>query len=172
MKRSITTILLAVLCFTAVQAQNSDKAVQEIRTEYTKLKSQIDKKTNDLVCLYLEDNKFDQRNEGGRYYNEKIYFYYTPDDRELKMVIYESQYGIQSTYSEYMFDGESLLFAFEQLNEDKDTEKRLYRQNGKTVKYSEGNKDKSISENEDEIAMLNKKAFQILQIFNSYMLRD
>lgn len=172
MKRTITTIILAMLCFTAMQAQDTAKEVQKIRTQYNLLKSQIEKKANDLVCLYLEDNKFEQQGEGERYYNQKIYFYYTPDERELKMVIIESQFGIFSTYAEYMLDGESLVFAFEQQNEDKDTEKRLYQQNGRVVKYSVGTKDKNIAENEDEIAMFNKMTYQMLTIFNSYMLRD
>lgn len=172
MKKTITTIILATLCFTVMQAQDTAKEVQKIRTQYNLLKSQIEKKTNDLVCLYLEDNKFEQQIEGERYYNEKIYFYYTPDERELKMVIFKSQFGIFSTYAEYMLDGESLVFAFEQQNEDKDIEKRLYQQNDKVVKYSVGNKDKNIAENEDEIAMFNKMTHQMLTIFNSYMLRD
>ncbi len=172
MKKTITTIILAALCLTAMQAQNTAKEVQQIRMQYNLLKSQIENKTNDLVCLYLEDNKFDQREPGARYYNEKIYFYYTSEERELKMVIIESQSGIFSNYAEYMLDGESLVFSFEQQNEEKESEKRLYQKNGKVVKYSEGNKDESITEKEDEIAMLNKVAFQMSGIFNSYMLRD
>lgn len=152
--------------------ENTTNEIQKIRTQYYELKSQIENKTNDLVCLYLEDNKFDQRKPGTRYYNEKTYFYYTPDYKELKMVILEGQNGIQSFYEEYMFNGESLVFAFEQQNEDKNSGKRLYQQDDKTVKYSVGNNDKNIAENEDKIAMLNKKAFQLLRIFNSYMLRD
>jgi hypothetical protein len=172
MKRIFITIIITMLCLTAIQAQDAAKDVQKIRTQYYKLKSQLEGKTNDLVCLYLEDNKYDQREPGARFYNEKIYFYYTPDERELKMVIFESQHGIFSTYAEYMFDDDLLTFAFEQQNEDKDSEKRLYRQNDKNDKYSVGNIDKNIAENEDDITMLNKKAFQLLRIFNSYMLRD
>ncbi|MDD3739344.1 MAG: hypothetical protein PHP31_08650 [Lentimicrobiaceae bacterium] len=172
MKRLIITIIITMLCLTAIQAQDAAKDVQKIRTQYYKLKSQLEGKTNDLVCLYLEDNKYDQREPGARFYNEKIYFYYTPDERELKMVIFKSQHGIFSTYAEYMFDDESLTFAFEQQNEDKDSEKRLYRQNGKNVKYSVGNVDKNIAENEDEIAILNKIAHQMHGIFSSYVLRD
>ena len=88
------------------------------------------------------------------------------------MVIVVSQFGVFSTYAEYMVDGESLVFAFEQENEDIEAEKRLYQRDGKVVKYSVGNKDENMAENEDEIAMLNKKTFQMLRIFNAYMLRD
>ncbi len=172
MKKTITIIILATLCLTATRAQDTTQEVQEIRAEYNLLKSHIEGQTNDLVCLYLEDNKFDQREPGARYYNDKIYFYYTPDERELKMVIVVSQFGIFSTYAEYMVDGELLVFAFEQENEDKEAEKRLYQRDGKAVKYSVGNKDENMAENEDEIAMLNKKTFQMLRIFNGYMLRD
>ena len=172
MKKTITIIILATLCLTATQAQDTKQEVQKIRAEYNLLKSHIEGQTNDLVCLYLEDNKFDQREPGARYYNEKIHFYYTPDERELKMVIFVSQFGIFSTYAEYMLDGESLVFAFEQENEDKEAEKRLYQRDGKAVKYSVGNKDDNMAENEDEIGMLNKKTFQMLRIFNAYMLRD
>ena len=87
------------------------------------------------------------------------------------MVILEGQNGIHSFYEEYMFNDESLVFAFEQQNEDKIPKTPLpaRRQNSKILR---GQQRQNITENEDEIAMLNKKAFQLLRIFNSYMLRD
>ena len=172
--KTLISLVIAMFCFTATQAQDIEKDVQRIRIYYNILKAEIESETNELICFYVEDNKFERQKEGEAYTNTKIYFYYTdtPDGVDLKMIIFESKRGIFSTYAEYMFDDGSLSFGFEQHNEDASKAERLYQQNGRVVRYSVGNVDKDVEESEYEIAMFNKTASQMLTVFNSYMLRD
>lgn len=94
--KTLIILIIAMFCFTAIQAQDVEKDVQRIRIYYNILKAEIESETNELICFYVEDNKFERQKEGEAYTNTKIYFYYTdtPDGVDLKMIIFESKRGI------------------------------------------------------------------------------
>ena len=172
--QGIAVALVLVLFSLTAQAANKD--VENIRKFYNSTKAdmaKLQKKDNSgpVHCLLMDNNPFEARRTGERFYSEKTYYYYkydTESDRIiLLMVIEELKSGIHTIYREYLYDLVGNVFAFEKSTYDNNIEKRVYYKDEKMLLYSENNKEKQYMDGEDSILRLRRRATEHNDAFNA-----
>ena len=110
MKRKISIILFALCCIALLQAQNSEKSIRKIRSEYNSIKSKIatlqkDEYAGAFYCLHLTDNVYNKSYPASGTYIVDQYFYYDQGEKrnwQLYMLVESSKISDVTNYTEYI----------------------------------------------------------------------
>lgn len=177
MKTTIATFIFTLFCLTALQAQNTNKAVQQIRKEYTRVKSQIavlEKAgyAGELYCMHITDNVYGKSYPASGNYKANYWYYYTLEGEQppkLRMVIETTKVAGKTDYLEALFDEDSEnIFVFVKYGND-NIENRIYSKKNGIILYSKNNVEKSLNDLSEETIWMHRAAIAHKERFNLFM---
>lgn len=181
-RRIIAHAGLLICTVFAVQAQTTDKRVDDIRSLYTSTNSAIEVAEreapySDIYAVELTVNKTGNQYPAVGTYSNISKFYYTYGDREkdpypsrLLKVNVVTKRSAMITNSEFLFDARGqLVFGLVRVDGTRQRETRLYFAAGRLIKMLDDEKDVNIRLRavQDTAAAFKRESTRLIGLFNA-----